>query len=51
MFIAGTGQEIISPEQLNQFKPEVVIVMNRVYILEVTETLTCIEVFPELFSS
>jgi hypothetical protein len=49
-FIAGTGQEIISPEQLPIVKPEVVIVMNPIYITEIESILKSYQLFPNIFS-
>jgi SAM-dependent methyltransferase len=38
-FIAGTGQQIVSPSFLKEYKPDVVIVMNPVYCSEIQEEL------------
>ena len=38
-FVPGTGQEIISPEALKEFTPDVVVVMNPIYKKEVTDTV------------
>jgi hypothetical protein len=38
-FIAGSGQEIVSPEFLADYLPDVVIVMNPVYIPEIRKML------------
>jgi cyclopropane fatty-acyl-phospholipid synthase-like methyltransferase len=38
MFIAGTGHEIVSPEDLKEIKPSVVLVMNAIYEEEVRKT-------------
>jgi SAM-dependent methyltransferase len=38
-FMAGTGHEIVSPEFLSSYKPDVVIVMNPVYRDEIQECL------------
>jgi len=38
-FIAGTGQKIVSPDFLTQYKPDIVIVMNPIYIPEVKSHL------------
>ena len=35
MFLAGTGQEIVPPEFLRKYKPDVVIVMNPIYKQEI----------------
>ena len=36
-FVPGTGQEIVSPEALRQISPDAVIVMNPIYVDEITE--------------
>jgi cyclopropane fatty-acyl-phospholipid synthase-like methyltransferase len=38
MFIAGTGHKIVSPEDLKEIKPSVVLVMNPIYEEEVNQT-------------
>ena len=38
-YIPGTGQKIVSPEYLLHYKPDVVIVMNPIYVDEIRETL------------
>ncbi len=38
-FIAGTGQEIVSPEFLRDYKPDLVIVMNAIYEGEIRSQL------------
>lgn len=38
-FVAGTGQEIVSPEFLKEYKPDVVILMNLVYKDEIKKML------------
>jgi hypothetical protein len=35
-YIAGTGQEIVSPEFLSTYRPDFVIVMNSIYSYEIT---------------
>jgi SAM-dependent methyltransferase len=49
-FIAGTGQEIISPEQLALYPPDAVVVMNPVYCREVEEMLAGLGLAPEMLS-
>ncbi|MGF1490917.1 MAG: methyltransferase domain-containing protein [Microcoleaceae cyanobacterium] len=44
MYIAGTGQKIISPEFLKEYQPDVVIVMNPIYKDEIQQMLTDLEV-------
>lgn len=39
MFMAGTGQEIVSPDFLNAYQPDVVIVMNPIYCAEIQALL------------
>ena len=38
-FMAGTGQEIVGPEFLRGYKPQVVIVMNPIYCAEIQKEL------------
>lgn len=38
-YMAGTGQEIVSPAFLDDYKPDVVIVMNSIYVKEITRSL------------
>ena len=38
-FIAGTGQEIVSPEFLSEYKPDIVFVMNPNYLREIQAEL------------
>jgi SAM-dependent methyltransferase len=45
-FIAGTGQQIVAPEALAQYRPDVVIVMSPIYLAEITAQLARIGVHP-----
>ncbi|MBI9082532.1 MAG: methyltransferase domain-containing protein [Desulfobacterales bacterium] len=47
-FIAGTGQEIVSPEALRAARPDAVIVMNPIYMEEIREELSRMDLRPEL---
>ncbi len=47
-FMAGTGQEIVSPEFLRHYKPDVVIVMNPIYSNEIRQSLKRMNLSPEL---
>ena len=38
-FVAGTGQEIVSPEFLRDYDPDLVLVMNPVYEREIASQL------------
>jgi SAM-dependent methyltransferase len=48
MFIAGTGQQIVSPDFLREYRPDVVIVMNPIYSDEIRRDLAAMEVFADL---
>lgn len=47
-FITGAGQEIIPPEQLQQIQPDVIFVMNEIYMAEIQATLDDLGVRAEL---
>jgi len=47
-FMAGTGQEIVSPEFLKEYKPDIVIVMNPIYCAEIEADLRKLGLAPEL---
>ena len=49
-FMAGTGQEIIAPESLKIYRPDVVIIMNPVYRAEVTADPTPLGLSPEILT-
>jgi hypothetical protein len=49
-FMAGTGQEIVAPEFLRDYRPDVVIIMNPVYRAEVTADLTDLGLSPEILT-
>lgn len=38
-FVPKTGQEVVGPERLSQYRPDVVIVMNPIYEAEITERM------------
>jgi hypothetical protein len=46
--MAGTGQEIVAPEFLKRYRPDVVIVMNPVYCNEIQQDLDRMGVTAEL---
>ena len=46
-FIAGTGQQIVAPEFLAQYRPDVVIVMSPIYLPEITAQLDKMGVRPQ----
>ncbi|MBN1237103.1 MAG: methyltransferase domain-containing protein [Gammaproteobacteria bacterium] len=43
-----TGHEIVGPQQLPALQPDVVIVMNRIYLPEIRRTLSAMDLRPEL---
>jgi len=50
-YIAGTGQQIVSPDYLRDYRPDVVIVMNPVYKSEIEQTMTRSGLTAELVSA
>ncbi len=51
MYIAGSGQKIVSPEFLQDYQPDVVIVMNSIYKHEIQSTLSGLGITPKLFAA
>ncbi len=49
-YMAGTGQEIVSPDFLKSYKPDVVIAMNPIYREEIRRDLNLMGLSPELQS-
>ncbi len=49
-FMAGTGQEIVSPTFLVDYKPDVVIIMNPVYLDEITRDLHALGLAPAIYT-
>ena len=49
-FMPGTAQEIVSPEFLVDYKPDVVILMNPIYVREVANTLRLMNLSPQLLT-
>jgi hypothetical protein len=49
-FMAGTGQRVVSPNYLNHYKPDLVILMNPVYQPEVQSDLNARGLFPQIVS-
>jgi hypothetical protein len=47
-YMSGTGQQIVSPQELQGLKPDVVIVMNRVYVPEIREALGKLGLAPDI---
>lgn len=49
-FMAGTGQEIVAPAFLREYRPDVVIIMNPVYLEEITRDLHDMGLHPEIYT-
>ena len=47
-FIPGAGKQILSPETLKIYKPDVIIIMNPIYLEEIKQDLSRMDLFPEL---
>ncbi len=47
-FIAGSGQEVVAPEFMKEYHPDIVIVMNPVYVEEIRATLAEMDLSPVL---
>ena len=47
-FMPGTGQPIVAPDHLLTLRPDVVIVLNRMYVREITATLSDRGLTPEV---
>ena len=48
MYMAGTGQQIVAPEFLREYKPDVLIVMNPIYCNEIQRDLNQMGITTEL---
>ena len=46
--MSGTGQKIVAPEFLKDYKPDVVIVMNGIYCDEIGKDLKKLGLDPEI---
>jgi len=49
-YIPGSGQRIVPPKVLSDYRPDVVIVMNRVYVPEIQNDLAALGLEPELLA-
>ncbi len=47
-FVAGAGQAIVAPEALSSHRPDLVIVMNEIYLDEIRQSLTAMGVEAEV---
>jgi hypothetical protein len=49
-YMAGTGQEIVGPDFLKDYRPDAVIVMNPIYREEIRQMLAHMDLTPELYT-
>lgn len=49
-YLAGTGQQIVPPEFLQEYRPDVVIVMNPVYQREIEQSLVKMGLSPQVLT-
>lgn len=49
-FMAGTGQEIVAPDFLKSYRPDVVIIMNPIYTTEISHDLQKMGLSPEILT-
>lgn len=50
-FIPGTGQEIVAPEKMAAYRPDIVIVMNPLYLEEIRDSLLAMGLSPQILST
>ncbi len=50
-FIPGTGQEIVAPERMKDYQPDVVIVMNPLYQQEIQDSLSQMSLAPQIVTT
>ena len=50
-FMAGSGQEIVAPEFLVQYRPDLVVAMYSIYLDEIRMKLDELGLHPELVSA
>jgi hypothetical protein len=48
MYIAGVGQKIVYPEFLQDYQPEIIIIMNPIYEQEIRQLTDNLGLKPEL---
>jgi len=48
MYVPGTGQQIVSPEQLAHIRPDVILVMNPLYTDEIGQQIARMKLDPEI---
>ncbi len=48
MFQAGTGQEIVAPDRLREYRPDLLVIMNAIYEQEIRKDLDDLGLSPEI---
>jgi hypothetical protein len=48
-YVPGTGQKIISPDYLKEFRPDIVIVMNSIYVDEIKNMIQDMDLSPQIY--
>ena len=51
MYAAGTGQKIVPPEFLRDYKPDVIIIMNPIYQAEIQQIAQGLDLTPEFMNA
>ncbi|MEM9215758.1 MAG: methyltransferase domain-containing protein [Cyanobacteria bacterium P01_F01_bin.150] len=51
MYVAGTGQEIVQPDFLKEYQPDIVIIMNPIYENEIKNSVMDMGIAPEFLSA
>jgi hypothetical protein len=50
MFMAGTGQQIVRPAFLREYRPDAVVIMNPIYRDEIAQDLAVLGLQPALMT-
>jgi len=50
LYIPGTGQEVVSPEFLKQYRPDVLLIVNPNYRDEISHQVSALGIVPDLLS-
>jgi SAM-dependent methyltransferase len=50
-FIAGTGQQIVSPQFLREYKPDIILVMNSIYENEIRALVRNLDLNPDFLNA
>ena len=50
-YMPGTGHEVVAPESMQNYRPDVVIVMNEIYTEEIRRQLAGLGLEPEIIAT